>query len=153
MPQEARVSGPGCDHLFVYGSLRSDVPHATLPEEARAAASLLTAQADQVGRGRVSGALYAIDSYPGLVEAAGDLVSQVVGEVWRMFSPNSALLVALDSYEGESYSRVRMRVRMDDGREIEAWVYRYVAAPPPGNPAVALIASGDYLSWLMTRRA
>lgn len=137
------MTGPAVDHLFVYGSLRSDVPRSSLPAEALEAGALLAESAVRVGRGVVAGALFAVDWYPGLAVGGGE----VFGEVWRL-PPDPALLGRLDAYEGDAYVRRRISVRMDDARQIEAWAYHLVETPG----AMAQIAAGDYLQWLARHR-
>jgi gamma-glutamylcyclotransferase (GGCT)/AIG2-like uncharacterized protein YtfP len=108
------------NRLFVYGTLRSDSGHAMH--------DVLAAGATLVGRGVVAGELVDLGEYPGLVlERAGE----VAGEVWELREP--ALLARLDAYEGigpdaevaEAYERTHVRVRLDDGDTIDAWVYAW----------------------------
>jgi len=105
------------DRVFVYGGLMRgfDLHHHMTPSEF-------------VGRGMVDGALLALGAYPGLVE--GD--ATVRGEVYR-FEDMPAALDVLDDIEqynpadpdGSLYVRLVQPVRMDDGRVLDAWVYRY----------------------------
>ncbi len=106
--------------LFVYGTLRSDSGHAMH--------DVLAAGAELVGRGRVAGALVDLGEYPGLVLARE---GSVRGEVWRV--RDASLWATLDAYEGigpdaevaESYERVRVDVRLDDGPTAAAWTYAW----------------------------
>ena len=108
------------DLLFVYGTLRSDSGHPMHDALARGAVL--------VGRGSVCGTLVDLGDYPGLVlEQAGT----THGEVWRVVDPT--LWATLDAYDGigpdaevsESYERVRVDVRLDDGTAIAAWTYAW----------------------------
>lgn len=101
--------------LFVYGTL----------QDARLRAQVLRgAPTRVVGRGSVSGALYDLGEYPGLV-AAGD--GRVVGLVIEL--PDDAALALLDVYEGVGeglYARTRTTVQLDSGGAIELWMYVYL---------------------------
>jgi len=111
------------DRLFVYGTLRSDSGHAM--HDALAEGAVL------VGRGAVDGSIVDLGEYPGLVlERAGT----TTGEVWELH--DASLLARLDAYEGigpaaevqEPYERVRVDVRLADGRTVEAWAYAWRGA-------------------------
>ena len=106
--------------LFVYGTLRSDSGH---PMH-----DVLAAGAVLVGRGVVEGDVVDLGEYPGLVlERAGT----TAGEVWELH--DETLLDRLDAYEGigpdaevqEAYERVRIDVRLADGRTLDAWTYAW----------------------------
>jgi gamma-glutamylcyclotransferase (GGCT)/AIG2-like uncharacterized protein YtfP len=109
-----------CTLLFVYGTLRSDSGHPMHEVLARGAVL--------VGRGTVGGALVDLGEYPGLVL---DRDGSTPGEVWRV--RDATLWATLDAYEGigpdaevtESYERVRVHVRLDDGTDVEAWTYAW----------------------------
>jgi gamma-glutamylcyclotransferase (GGCT)/AIG2-like uncharacterized protein YtfP len=131
------------DRLFLYGSLRSDIPAARLPVEARVAAARLHGEAMRIGPGRIRGALCERGGYPALVEGDRD----VVGEVWRL-PFGSDLLAELDRYEGEDYARVRAQACLQDGRGVEVWVYRCATSPAP----LVRLQSCDYLEWLSQSR-
>lgn len=101
--------------------------------------------AEFVGEGSVAGRLYDLGRYPGLVPPRAPH-DRVRGEVYRLLKPKLTL-VRLDGYEGcqprgapAEYARKRLTVRLDDGRQLTAWAYRY-----NGEVAHAgYIASGDY---------
>lgn len=105
--------------LFVYGTLRSDSGH---PMH-----DVLAAAADMIGCGEVVGTLVDLGAYPGLVLGTGS----TRGEVWQL--RDDTLLGRLDAYEGigpdaevvESFERVRVPVRLDDGRTLETWTYAW----------------------------
>ena len=117
--------------LFVYGSLRTGAGgpmHATLAAGAR-----------RLGMARVSGRLFVVDWYPGVV--LGDC-EWVHGELWAI--EDATLLAVLDDYEGceREFVRTRALVHADDGTAREAWVYAY-ARPTDG---LAAVPSGDWLA-------
>lgn len=119
-------------HLFVYGTLLSGVRH---PMGAR-----LKREARLLGKATVSGRLYDLGRYPGLVEVA-DPSSIVHGEVFALNSP-AASLRWLDTYEGifdnpghSEYERSERTVRLMSGAALKAWVYLYRASVR-GLPAV-----------------
>lgn len=103
------------------------------------------------GRGSITAALFDLGIYPAAVPAAD---SRVRGEVYELTDPIAALraLDELEGYrpgdaEGSLYTRMRAPVRMDDGTDVEAWVYFYNA--PLGR--AERIESGDYLQHLKVR--
>jgi gamma-glutamylcyclotransferase (GGCT)/AIG2-like uncharacterized protein YtfP len=117
-------------HLFVYGTLRSGFsnPHARR----------LHAGSTLVGRARVRGRLYDLGRYPGLrLSVDGD--DWVTGELYKI--SDESLVRELDEYEGAEYRRVLAAARLDDGREMQTWVYEHAA---PLSEA-RRIASGEDL--------
>jgi gamma-glutamylcyclotransferase (GGCT)/AIG2-like uncharacterized protein YtfP len=126
-------------YLFVYGTLRS----AAATERSR----WLAGNAQPAGSGRVSGVLFQLDGYPGLVPTSGEN-EWVVGELFCLTEPAS-FWPALDEYEKcgpadpapHEFDRRILPVEMDDGRRLNAWVYVYCrdASEKPR------IQSGDYL--------
>ena len=103
------------------------------------------------GSGTIEGALFDLGIYPAAVPATG---GRVHGELYEMRHP-TIVLRALDELEGyrpgeqdkSLYTRIRTRVRLDDGGEADAWAYFYNA--PLGR--AARIESGDYLEYLKVR--
>ncbi len=135
--------------LFVYGTLRADARHP--------AHRLLAAHAARVGPATVAGVLHDLGAYPGLVpgDAAG---ARVVGELWALRPELAAATLArLDAYEGcapddplpHQYRRVRLPVRLDDGRSAVAW--SYALAVLPRRPV--LVPGGDWVAAQAARRA
>jgi gamma-glutamylcyclotransferase (GGCT)/AIG2-like uncharacterized protein YtfP len=114
-------------NLFVYGSLMSSSGHAM--------SERLQREARLVGEATITGRLYRISWYPGLVESR-DPGEQVHGEVYALQAPDRAL-AWLDKYEGvvpgnadaADYERVERPVRLATGDEITAWVYLYRKDP------------------------
>lgn len=96
------------------------------------------------GRGSIAGALYDLGIYPAAIPAEG---GRVWGELYEV-ADAASVLRTLDEIEGyreaepESslYTRVRVTVTLDSGRDVEAWTYFYNA--PLGR--APRIESGDY---------
>jgi gamma-glutamylcyclotransferase (GGCT)/AIG2-like uncharacterized protein YtfP len=117
---------PPHSHVFVYGTLRRGGSNHFRMDEA-----------EFVAMGTVTGRLYRIDWYPGLVpdETAGD----VVGEIYQ--APEG-LLEKLDAYEGAAYRRLQTQVRLLRGASVSAWIWEWLG---PVDEA-RRIMSGDWLS-------
>jgi len=128
-------------HLFVYGSLRRDVPTPGSMHR------LIAGRIRYIGRATIPGRLYRIGSYPGWVATDGN-AEQVVGELYKMIGEPAELLARLDDYEGcdeagphaTHFVREVHPITLTDGRTIDAWVYRY-AGP---TAALSPIATGDW---------
>lgn len=111
------------ERLFVYGTLAPG----------RANAHLLAEVAGTWQGATVRGTLIpdgwgAALGFPALVpDARGDevrgwmLESDALGRHWTR----------LDAFEGEGYRRVLVPVVLDDGREVDAWLYASSGAAPP----------------------
>lgn len=131
------------ERVFFYGTLRRGFDRTT-----RAGLDdLLTF----LGRGSIQARLFDLGLYPAAVPAAEGLVW---GEIFEMTDVGRVLSV-LDEIEGYSeetpdsslYTRSEVRVRLDDGRTEQAWVYFYNA--PLGQAPE--IRSGDYLEYLKVK--
>jgi len=104
-----------------------------------------------MGRGTISAVLFDLGIYPAAVPASD---ATAWGEVYRMAHP-AIVLQVLDEFEGcrteepdsSLYTRDLTRVTLDDGRQVDAWVYFYNA--PLGR--AERIDSGDYLEHLKLR--
>ena len=125
-------------HLFVYGTLRSDVGHAMH--------SVLTADAALVGRATVAGELYWLREFAALVARDG-ATTTVTGEVYEIRADAvERLLTTLDQYEGisdpahDEYRRDIVTATVSGGRTLRAWAY--VLNRSAGG--LQRIASGDY---------
>lgn len=126
--------------LFVYGTLRRGATHD--------AARRLFAHVRGAMAATVSGRLYDLGAYPGMVLDA-TASTPVHGELLELADPE-LLWPILDGYEGcgvddplpHEFVRTKTRVRVGGGREVEATVYVY-ALPASGRP---VIASGDWTS-------
>jgi gamma-glutamylcyclotransferase (GGCT)/AIG2-like uncharacterized protein YtfP len=127
-------------HLFVYGTLRRDLPYSRF--------DLLSRDARFLERARVQGTLLDLGRYPGLVPSTGP-DDWVHGEVYTLAVPR-ATLARLDAYEGcgpvdpepHEFTRVATRAILNSGRPQTVWAYMY-RGPTAGKPRVA---SGDYAS-------
>jgi gamma-glutamylcyclotransferase (GGCT)/AIG2-like uncharacterized protein YtfP len=119
-------------HLFVYGTLRSEVPN----EWSR----FLAARAELLGPAKMRGVLFDLGTFPGMI-ASADAPGFVIGEAFKLNEPSDTSS-ELDRYEGDDFERRIVSVTLDDGREMEAWAYLYkrdMSDKPP-------IDSGDYLT-------
>jgi gamma-glutamylcyclotransferase (GGCT)/AIG2-like uncharacterized protein YtfP len=101
--------------LFVYGTLQ----RAFLNPFAR----LLWRGATDLGPARVSGKLYLIESYPGLVECS-DSNQWVHGRLVQPADPET-ILRQLDQYEGPDYERIVLQAIGTGGPRCDVWVYVY----------------------------
>lgn len=91
------------DYLFTYGLFRDS------------GKSLLGVDAIHCGKAWIKGKLYKVNEfYPGFVKGDG----KVWGDVYLFNTEN---LSKMDEYEGEEYTRVRVRTSTD----IDCWVYLY----------------------------
>lgn len=134
-------------NLFVYGTLRRDTQH----ELAR----LLAQRARFLGAAAVSGKLYDLGNYPGLVYPGN---GHVIGEVYAIDRPYwESVISQLDEYEGctpsdpepHEYRREVVRVQLTNGETLPAWAYVLNREPRDCRE----IQSGDYLSWRAKARA
>lgn len=130
------------DLLFVYGTLRPGFGHPM--------GYLLARHSTDLGAATVSGKVYDLGRYPGLITPAPD-AARVKGELFRLADPGY-LLPLLDDYEGcgenaqppTEFIRTLTTVTRADGGTVTAWVYPYNWGSPPGQA----IAGGDYLAHL-----
>lgn len=126
------------DHLFVYGTLRSEggAPGGV--------SGLLEERAETVATGEIAGRLYEAGPYPAAVP---DDDGRVRGELYRLEEPGRSLPV-LDRYEGCTpdgeglYRREEVEVATDDGDTLTAWTYFYNR----DTGDLEEIPSGDYLA-------
>ena len=111
---------PPREPVFVYGTLRRGGSNHFRMDGA-----------EFVTAGRISGKMYRIDWYPGLVlDDSGD---DITGEV---YSVDLEMLGNLDSFEnvsagdveGSEYRRVRTTVTRADGETLSAWVWEWLGA-------------------------
>lgn len=98
--------------------------------------------AEWIGTAKISGSLYRIDWYPGMV-LGGD--GEVRGEIYRV---DARVLAELDDFEGVSadeeggeYRRVRTPARLADGSLLKVWVWEWLGPCDEGMR----IPSGDWL--------
>jgi gamma-glutamylcyclotransferase (GGCT)/AIG2-like uncharacterized protein YtfP len=120
-------------YLFAYGTLQPGLA----PVAIRSVVDRLT----PVGRGTTPGALFDLAAYPGAVFSAGGIVR---GVVYRLpIGGESAVLAALDAYEGcpDLYIRMEVAVTLSDDRRLDCWAYQYNQDLTGRRP----IASGTYV--------
>jgi gamma-glutamylcyclotransferase (GGCT)/AIG2-like uncharacterized protein YtfP len=129
------------EHLFVYGTLRSDaggVMHARLMHGV-----------GRVGPASIRGRLYDAGRYPAAI-ASDDAEDRITGELYAIDAAAAGrLLAALDVYEGiddahpalSLFRRTIVAAEREDGMCVPAWVYLY------NQPADSLprITSGDWM--------
>ena len=126
-------------YLFVYGTLLSRLGHSmhqVMKQEARF-----------IGPATYQGQMYLVSGYPGAVPS-DNADDRVVGEVWELDDPDQAFDM-LDVYEGceesrPEFKRDRVKVRLDDGREIDSWIYMF-DQPIEGRER---IVSGNFVRFL-----
>lgn len=124
----------GIRHVFVYGTLR--------PALATAEPGMLIASLQQDGPATVSGQLFDLGEYPGLVDGPGS----VQGDL--LLVETTAQLTSLDAYEEcdgpcPLYRREMTTACRPDGQRVTVWVYRYCRSLENAVP----IPSGDYLRY------
>jgi gamma-glutamylcyclotransferase (GGCT)/AIG2-like uncharacterized protein YtfP len=112
--------------LFVYGTLRKG---GSQHERMRNARFLAEAT--------VSGLLYEIDWYPGVVLDESQRY-RVHGELYQV---SDELLTELDDFEGPEYRRVKQNTLTTKHEMFSAWIWEY-ARPTTSKK---IIASGDWL--------
>jgi gamma-glutamylcyclotransferase (GGCT)/AIG2-like uncharacterized protein YtfP len=96
---------------------------------------LIERRAQFLGPASISGSLVDLGGHPG---ARPDRTGIIRGEIYRLESVE--LLTALDSAEGPEFPRRLTPVRLEDGREVSAWVYWFKGSLDQGVP----IPDGDY---------
>ena len=125
------MSGP--EHIFVYGTLRSESDHPM--------ARRLSSQARLVGKGTVPGRLYDMGWYPAALFDESEK-RLIVGEVFAL-KPGGKLLAELDAYEAgdPNYARAPLEVTLLNGGRVNAWAYGIKQAPH-----TRIIPSGDFIA-------
>jgi len=122
-------------YLFAYGTL--------MPGCAPARMHHACAGMEVVGRGTARGILYDFGEFPGLVEGDGT----VSGVILRV---PQAVWAKLDEYEScpgpgcedGLFQRVKTRAKLDDGEEVQCWVYVYAR----DLTGAKRVASGRWMS-------
>ena len=120
--------------VFVYGTLRRGGSN-----------HFRMAAAEFISAGTVSGRLYRVHWYPGMVldDEAGD---EIHGDVYAV---DAETLATLDVFEGLSageiqgseYRRVRSTIMLQDSRTITAWVWEWIGMTDESQR----LADGDWL--------
>ena len=116
--------------LFVYGTLRRGAKTGW--------SEVLEESSRFIGMGTVSGELFLVRDYPGMIASAMD--RRVTGDVFRI--DDAGLWSKLDEYEGDEFERRMVLVHMTDGSKLEACAYFYVR----DTAGKTRIESGDYLA-------
>jgi gamma-glutamylcyclotransferase (GGCT)/AIG2-like uncharacterized protein YtfP len=117
--------------VFIYGSLRRGCAGAM---------SVRFPKSKFVGEAKVSGKLYDLGDYPGLLTNEA-VASQVVGEVYEL---DAELLDQLDDFEvSNNYVRKPVEILLPDGPRL-CWVYE---PDPDFYSLTTLIASGDWVQY------
>ncbi|MBC8136534.1 MAG: gamma-glutamylcyclotransferase [Fibrella sp.] len=136
---------PDKEMLFVYGTLRpGGVASGKLP--------LLHCP---VGTATVSGVLYDLGAYPGIVLTPNDPANQqrVVGDVLAISRKTLRFADTYEGYEQEKedaswYTRKRVVARFNDGSSVLCWVY---AVNLQRFPKATHVESGDWLKHCETK--
>lgn len=134
--------------LFVYGTLRSEFHNEF--------AVFLRKHSEFIGKAKITGNLYDLGWYPGLVAGSEkDNLPKVTGEVFKIKGNSSEIFAQLDDYEcfGEKYEQpnefVRKIASVDlEGTPIDCQVYFY-------NHSIVdkiYIHSGDYSNYLKSKK-
>jgi gamma-glutamylcyclotransferase (GGCT)/AIG2-like uncharacterized protein YtfP len=125
--QRPQMDNVTAGHIFVYGTLMRRFQNA--------AAIRLRRNASFIGTATLSGKLFNLGAYPGVL-LSQDAGSVVHGEVFRL-SGNGQLLRFLDQYEScaqddpqpHFYRREITLARLASGGHLPVWVYALINAP------------------------
>jgi gamma-glutamylcyclotransferase (GGCT)/AIG2-like uncharacterized protein YtfP len=120
--------------VFVYGTLRRG---------SAGAMSIRFPDSKFIAEAQVSGSLYDLGAYPGLLLNEAD--SSVTGEVYEV---DDEILNQLDDFEASShYCRKQVEISLGSHRKV-CWTYE----PAPEFYALqTLITSGDWLEYARTK--
>ena len=122
--------------VFVYGTLRRGGPGAM---------SDRFPDANFIADAKVSGSLYDLGAYPGLLLNESD--SPVIGEVYEV---DDETLNKLDDFEASSdYRRKQVEISLGSGESV-GWVYVPEYAPESYSQRT-LITSGDWIEYARMR--
>jgi gamma-glutamylcyclotransferase (GGCT)/AIG2-like uncharacterized protein YtfP len=125
------------NYLFVYGTLRKNANSC--------AKWLLMNNSEYLGEGKIKAKLYRVSWYPAAVafSEGDDENAVVIGDVFRLNTPDETLK-RLDEYEDVPvlYERTIVKVRMNSGACLDAWVYFYKQSVK----TLSEIKSGDFLN-------
>ena len=131
--------------LFVYGTLRRSL----IGTQKNAALIQIMNGLQFIGEGSVNGQLYDLGDYPGAI-LGDNFDNKIRGEIYQLDDPQ-AVLTVLDQYEGfipgeleaSLFARVKAKITMSDGSQVESWIYVYNDWVVTGK----LIESGDYAKY------
>jgi len=120
--------------VFVYGTLRSGSPHSM---------SLRFPTSKFIADAKVSGSLYDLGAYPGLL--VNESKSTVTGEVYEV---DDQVMHELDDFESSSdYWRKQIEISLGAQKRL-CWTYE----PNPESYSLRrLIASGDWIEYAKTK--
>jgi gamma-glutamylcyclotransferase (GGCT)/AIG2-like uncharacterized protein YtfP len=128
-------------HLFVYGTLLSNIPSSM--------SKFLRRRATLIGKATTAGMLYDLGMYPGFV-AGGE--APVTGELYRLNPDNQALTMEmLDAYESvtgepeDQYRRVQVSAQVSGGGTFMAETYEFTGE----TEGMHLIPRGDYPAYYL----
>ena len=122
--------------IFIYGSLRRG---------SAGAMSIRFPDAKFIGDAKVSGSLYDLGAYPGLL--INDSESLVTGEVYEI---DDETLNKLDGFEASSHYLRKQAEVLLEGERTMCWTYE----PDPDFYSLReLITSGDWIEYAKTRNA
>lgn len=126
-----------CDHLFVYGTLRSEF------KNRNSMSKLLNDHAKFVSEGKLKNYTLGVIKndqgepiYPFAIPAEG---RQIEGQIFKIVGSDT-LLFDLDFYEGYMYVRKVLKVN-------DLWCYVYVVANPKIHIWSEFILSGDWVAY------
>ena len=120
--------------VFVYGTLRRG---------GAGAMSIRFPGAKFIADAQVTGSLYDLGAYPGLLLNESD--SSVVGEVYEV---DDEILKRLDDFEAsDNYRRKQVEISLGDRRQA-CWTYE---PDPEFHSPRTLITSGDWIEYARTK--
>ncbi|WP_020567608.1 gamma-glutamylcyclotransferase family protein [Neolewinella persica] len=126
-------------HLFVYGTLLSNIPSSM--------SKFLSRRATLIGKAITKGSLYDLGMYPGFV-AGGE--ETVTGELYHLNSDKQVqTLEMLDAYESvtgepdDQYRRLEISVQVSGGGNFKAETYEFTGE----TEGMQLIHRGDYTKY------
>ena len=129
------------ERIFLYGTL--------LPDHAPAEIADIAQRLRPVGRAFVRGRLYDLGEYPGaILDPSSD--TMIVGKVFEL-PDDRGMPAKLDWYEGfdpsepdgSLFVRMKSSVTLDEGGELQCWIYVYNREPGEAP----LMADGKYSQW------
>jgi gamma-glutamylcyclotransferase (GGCT)/AIG2-like uncharacterized protein YtfP len=134
-------------YLFVYGTLRKGVNNQVKEE--------IINDVEWIGETEIPGRMYDIGRYPGAVPLTNNERGVIRGEIIKIMYPERVFKL-LDHYEGynpeeldrSEYYRAKEKINLEDGQEIDAWVYWYNFSVDGKKR----IESSDYLDYLKNKR-
>ncbi|MFK8165481.1 MAG: gamma-glutamylcyclotransferase [Lewinella sp.] len=131
-------------HLFVYGTLLSNIPSSM--------SKFLRRRATLIGKATTTGKLYDLGMYPGFVTGGEE---KVIGELYLLNADNKAQTIEmLDAYESvtgepdDQYRRLEVSVQVGGGGTFKADTYEFTGA----TKGMKLIPRGDYPTYYLSNK-